>query len=123
MQNLENDNILLEKRQKELRDTLDNLLKSRDTFIKVYEVFFLSSFSIIWIYFFQYVSGPFYSRTFDVAFRFFQGSHIGFDPLKCTSCFQLDAYFFLIIFFQMFFSFFSLELWTILLSLDFIIFI
>ncbi|CAA7387996.1 unnamed protein product [Spirodela intermedia] len=37
MENLENDNILLEKKQKELRDTLDNLLKSRDAFIKAHE--------------------------------------------------------------------------------------
>ncbi|MQL97534.1 hypothetical protein Taro_030226, partial [Colocasia esculenta] len=34
---LENDNVLLEKKQKELRFTLDDVLKSRDTFVNIYK--------------------------------------------------------------------------------------
>lgn len=35
---LENDNVLLENKQKELKGTLNNLLQSRENFVNAYEV-------------------------------------------------------------------------------------
>jgi len=38
---LENDNVLLENKQKELKGTLNNLLQSRESFVHAYEVILL----------------------------------------------------------------------------------
>ena len=56
---LEEDNVLMENKQKEVRETLDNVLKSRDAFIEVYEVFFITWFTanILLSIFFHIIKG------------------------------------------------------------------
>lgn len=53
---LENDNVLLENKQKELKGTMNNLLQSRESFVHAYEVILLcGSFPIICIFLCYYI--------------------------------------------------------------------